>query len=192
MKSILIINGHPDKESYNFALSKAYKKGVRKANAIINEINIAELNFNPNLQFGFRKRTELEPDLIEALKKIKSADHLVWFFPLWWASYPAILKGFIDRTFLPGITFELEEGNHEPIGLLKGKSADVFITSDTPEAYDIEIMKQPALQQFKTGTLEYCGVNPVSVTYISTISDSTDEFRHKWLDKLYNLGKELM
>jgi putative NADPH-quinone reductase len=190
MKSILIINGHPDKKSYNFALSEAYKKGASGTDSIISEINIADLDFNPNLQFGFRKRTELEPDLIDAIEKIKKADHLVWFFPLWWASYPAIMKGFIDRAFLPGITFELE-GSHEPIGLLKGISASVFITSDTPDAYDREVMKQPILNQFKTGTLEYCGVSPITVTYISTISDSSKEFREEWLGKLYTLGKEL-
>lgn len=191
MKKILIINGHPDKQSYNYALSKSYKDGASKQNIEISEINISDLSFNPNLQFGFRQRTELEPDLIDAIEKIKKTDHIVWFFPLWWASYPAIMKGFIDRTFLPGITFELDEESYEPIGLLKGTSASVFITSDTPESYDKEVMKRPVLNQFKTGTLEYCGISPVNITYISTISDSNEEFRKKWLDKVYTLGEEL-
>lgn len=190
MKNILIINGHPDKLSYNFALSESYKNGVKKTNNNIVEINISDLKFNPNLEFGFRKRTELEPDLINALEKIKKADHIAWFFPLWWASYPAVMKGFIDRTFLPGITFELEEGSHEPIGLLKGKSSSVFITSDTPEDYDKEVMNQPVLHQFKTGTLEYCGMSPVNVTYISTVSDSTKEFRERWKEKMFKLGEK--
>mgnify|MGYP005992028057 FL=1 len=190
MKNILIINGHPDKLSYNFALSESYKNGVKKTNNNIVEIKISDLKFNPNLEFGFRKRTELEPDLINALEKIKKADHIAWFFPLWWASYPAVMKGFIDRTFLPGITFELEEGSHEPIGLLKGKSSSVFITSDTPEDYDKEVMNQPVLHQFKTGTLEYCGMSPVNVTYISTVSDSTKEFRERWKEKMFKLGEK--
>ena len=62
-RKILIINGHPDKESFNYGLSDAYKKGAISSGAEIKEINIRELNFNPNLQFGYRKRTELEPDL---------------------------------------------------------------------------------------------------------------------------------
>ena len=191
MKQILIINGHPDGLSYNHALSKAYKKGASNTTENISEINISELNFNPNLEFGFRKRTELESDLKLAIKKIKEANHIVWFFPLWWASYPAIMKGFIDRTFLPGITFQLDEETHEPIGLLKGKSSTVFITSDTPSSYDKEVMKQPVLHQFKTGTLEYCGITPVNVSYISTISDSTKEFRDNWINKMFEFGKQL-
>jgi len=82
-KKILIINGHPDNESFNFGLSDAYKKGTENSNAEVSVINIRELEFNPNLQFGYRKRTELEPDLLKAQELIKWADHLVWIYPVW-------------------------------------------------------------------------------------------------------------
>lgn len=62
---------------------------------------------------------------------------------------------------------------------------------DIPESYDKEVMQQPALHQFKTGTLEYCGVSPVNVTYISTISDSSVQFRKEWLNKICKLGETL-
>ena len=70
MKQILIINGHPDKKSFNYALAEAYKNGAAKSKAKISQIDIADLNFNPNLKFGYRQRTPLEPDLIEAIEKI--------------------------------------------------------------------------------------------------------------------------
>jgi NAD(P)H dehydrogenase (quinone) len=79
-KKILIINGHPFKESLNFALAEAYKKGAAESGAEIKEINIADLQFNANLQYGYRKRTELEPDLLESWEKIKWAEHLVFCF----------------------------------------------------------------------------------------------------------------
>lgn len=106
MKKILIINGHPDKESFNFALSESYKKGAEKSNATIELINIRELDFNPNLEFGYRKKSELEPDLLDAQAKLKWADHVVWIYPVWWSSVPAIMKGFIDRILLPGFAFK--------------------------------------------------------------------------------------
>jgi len=92
------------------------------------QINIADLDFNPNLTFGYRKRIELEPDLLEAVDKIKKADHIVWVFPMWWYGYPASMKGFIDRTFLPGITFETVKGKAIPKKLLKGKTARIILT----------------------------------------------------------------
>jgi len=191
MKQILIINGNPDKQSYNYALSEAYKKGASKTNTTITQINIADLDFNPNLKFGYRQRTELETDLINALEKIKKADHIVWIFPVWWFGYPALMKGFIDRTFLPGITFEYIEGKALPNKLLKGKTARIIVTADTPKWYDYLFMKRPAITQFKKGTLEYCGISPVRVTYIAPIKDSNLEFREKWLKKVFSLGMDL-
>ena len=110
-KKILIINGHPFKESLNFALAEAYKKGAAESGAEIKEINIADLQFNPNLQYGYRKRTELEPDLLESWEKIKWAEHLVFVFPIWWGGMPAMLKGFFDRLFLPGFAFQYRENS---------------------------------------------------------------------------------
>ncbi|WP_027075655.1 NAD(P)H-dependent oxidoreductase [Maribacter antarcticus] len=191
MKQVLIINGHPDKQSYNYALSEAYLKGASKTDAILTQINIADLDFNPNLKFGYRKRTELEPDLLEAIEKIKKADHIVWVFPMWWYGYPALMKGFIDRTFLPGITFQPIEGKPMPKKLLKGKTARIIITADTPKWYDSLFMKSPAINQFKTGTLEFCGISPVKVTYISPIKGSNAYYKENWLGKIALLGEKL-
>lgn len=191
MKQVLIINGHPDKESFNHALSEAYIKGANKTNATLSQINISELKFNPNLTFGYRKRMELEPDLIDAIDKIKKADHIVWLFPIWWYGYPALMKGFIDRTFLPGITYQPVEGKPLPEKLLKGKSAHLIITADTPKWYDFLIMKRPAINQLKKGTLQFCGINPVKLTYIAPIKNSSSDFRGKWLKKIFLLGERL-
>jgi putative NADPH-quinone reductase len=191
MKQVLIINGHPDKQSYNYTLSEAYKNGANQTNAIIDTINISDLDFNPNLQFGYRERTELEPDLKEAIDKIKKANHIVWVFPLWWCSLPALMKGFIDRTFLRGITYDFIEGKSIPIGLLKGKTSRIIITTDTPKWYDYLVMKRPVLKQFKKGTLEFCGIKSVKVTYISTIKNSSFDRRKKWLKQVTKLGEKL-
>ncbi len=191
MKQILIINGNPDKQSFNYALSEAYKESASKTNAVISQINISDLDFNPNLEFGYRQRTELEPDLIDAIEKIKKANHIVWVFPMWWYGYPALMKGFIDRTFLPGITFETVEGKAIPNKLLKGKTARIIITADTPKWYDYLFMKSPTINQFKKGTLEFCGISPVKVTHIAPIKNSSLEFRNKWLNKVSLLGEKL-
>lgn len=191
MKKVLIINGHPNKESFNFALANAYKKGAETTNAIIDVINIRDLNFNPNLEFGYQKRTELEPDLLIAIDKIKNADHLVWIFPMWWSSFPAIMKGFIDRTFLPGITFDYKEGKIFQEKLLKGKTARIIITADSPRWYNYFIMKDSLIQQFKKGTLEFCGIKPVKTSYFAIVKKADSSVKTKWLNKVTDLGKKL-
>ncbi|MEM6697205.1 MAG: NAD(P)H-dependent oxidoreductase [Bacteroidota bacterium] len=191
MKQLLIINGHPDKESFNYALSDAYQEGATQVNTAVESINIADLKFNPNLQFGYRKRMELEPDLVEALDKIKRADHIVWVFPMWWYGLPAMMKGFIDRVFLPGISFQYVEGKPFPKQLLKGKTARVIITADAPKWYNDWYMRRPLINQFKRGVLEFCGIRPVKVTYLAPVKSSNLAIRNKWLEKVRQLGRQL-
>lgn len=189
MRNILIINGHPNKDSYNYSLSKAYQQGLEQSGVKYDQINIADLQFDPNLKYGYQSRIELEPDLKESLEKIQKADHLVWFFPMWWYGYPALMKGFVDRTFLPGITFKYEDGDLFPKKLLKGKTGHIVVTADTPGWYDRLIMGKPAIRQFKKGTLEFCGVSPVKVSFIAPIRNSSEAFRNKWINKIYQLGQ---
>jgi len=188
-KRILIVNGHPDAESFNFGLTEAYCSAAKESGAILDRIDIRDLKFSPNLRFGYRERTELESDLLEAVNKIQKADHLVWVFPMWWSGSPALMKGFIDRVFLPGIAFEYTEGKPFPRGLFKGKTARIIVTSDTPRWYDRFFMKSPAIRQFKKGTLQFCGVKKVKVTYIAPIRNSSETFREKQLKRIANLGK---
>ncbi|WP_247234082.1 NAD(P)H-dependent oxidoreductase [Telluribacter sp. SYSU D00476] len=191
MKNVLIINGHPDPDSYNHALASAYRAGLSRTGATITQINIGELHFNPSLRYGYRQRTELEPDLVEAIEQIKQADHMVWVFPMWWYGYPAIMKGFIDRTFLPGITYQPVPGKPFPRKLLKGKTGHIIVTADAPRWYDYLFMRSPAINQFKKGTLEFCGISPVRVTYIAPIKESSVPFREKWLEKVQALGEKI-
>src|SRR5690554_5127220 len=67
MKNILIINGHPDKESFNFGLAEAYKRGALSKGYEVKEINIRELEF---LTYLFGKEKSEWTNLIENLKVI--------------------------------------------------------------------------------------------------------------------------
>ena len=189
MKKILIINGHPDKESFSYGLSEAYKQGVQRSNAEIKEINIRELNFNPNLQFGYRKRVELEPDLLDAQDKIKWADHLVWVYPVWWSSVPAIMKGFLDRILLPGFAFNKRENSLWSDKCLTKKSARIICTLDQPAWYYKWIYGNPSHNAMKKGTMHYIGINKVRITTIGPIRLSKEKFRTKWLKKVELLGQ---
>lgn len=188
MKKILIINGHPDKESFNYALSKAYKTGAKKSTTEIQEINIRELSFSPNLQFGYRKRTELEPDLLEAQEKLKWADHLVLVYPIWWGSVPAIMKGFLDRVLLPGFAFKKREKSLWWDKCFTGKTARIICTLDQPAWYYKWIYRSPSHNAMKKLTLNYIGVKKVRITTIGPIRLSKEKFRAKWLKKVATLG----
>lgn len=189
-KKVLLINGHPDTESFNFGLSEAYKKGAVKSGTELREINIRELDFNPNLQFGYRKRTELEPDLLEAQENLKWADHIVWVYPVWWGSVPAIMKGFLDRVLLPGFAFNIREGSIWWDKYLKGKTSRLICTMDQPAWYYSLYNGAPSHKMMKKLTMQFVGVKSVKITAIGPIRLSSDKFREKWLKKVGRLGEK--
>ncbi|TYA84390.1 NAD(P)H-dependent oxidoreductase [Seonamhaeicola marinus] len=190
MKKILIINGHPDKESFNFALSEAYKSGAYASNAEVKEICIRDLKFNPNLQFGYRKRTELEPDLIDAQNKLKWASHLVWIYPVWWGSVPATMKGFLDRVLLPGFAFKKRENSVWWDKYFLGKTAHLICTMDQPSWYYKLIYRSPSHKAMKKLTMQFIGVKKVRITPIGSVRLSKEAYRLKWLKKVEQLGKK--
>ncbi|UCA61386.1 NAD(P)H-dependent oxidoreductase [Chryseobacterium rhizoplanae] len=191
MKKIAIINGHPNKESFNSGVAEAYKNGAIEAGAEIKEIRIADLNFNPNLQFGYQKRMNLEPDLLNAWEIIQWADHLVWIHPVWWGGLPALMKGFIDRLFLPGLAYKYRENSLWWDKLLKGKTAHIITTIDQPGWYYRLVYGRPSVNQLKKSILEFCGIKPVKVTYLGIVRTSTEEQRKIWLKKVRVLGQKL-
>ncbi|MGN7784622.1 NAD(P)H-dependent oxidoreductase [Niabella sp. 22666] len=190
-KKILIINGHPNKDSLCFALANAYKEGAIRAGAAVKELVIADLRFNPNLQYGYRKRIEWEPDLVAAWESIQWADHLVWVHPVWWGGLPAITKGFIDRVFLPGYAFKYREGSVWWDKLLKGKTAHIITTLDQPGIYYRLAFGRPSVNQLRRSVLQFCGIKPVKVSYIGIVKTATEEKRSQWLQTVSEMGTRL-
>jgi len=188
MKKILIINGHPDADSFCSALVDAYRMGAAESGSACKVLSLADLSFNTNLAFGYRKRTEWEPDLQEAWELIQWAEHLVWIFPTWWGAWPAVMKGFIDRLFLPGKTFQKRENSLWWDKLLKGKTARIITTMDQPAWYYRLVYKAPSIVSLKKCTLQFCGVGPVRVTAIGPVRLSSVKYREKWLKRIERLG----
>lgn len=181
MKKILVINGHPDEKSLNNTIAQFYIKSAMEAGAEVKYIAIAKLDFNPNLQFGYRQRMELEKDLLKALEDIQWSEHQVWIHPLWWLGMPAIMKGFLDRLFLPGLTFKSSNGTIE--GLLKGKTGRIITTAGdlSMDVYE-EVYRSSGLVQLKQGILEYCGVSSIKSDFIGPVYDLSEAEIKEWLE----------
>jgi putative NADPH-quinone reductase len=190
MKKTLIINGHPDKESFCFALAESYKKGANSAGKDCKLVHLIDLDFNPILTFGYRKISKLEPDLVKMQQEILAADHLVLVYPNWWATVPALLKGFIDRVFVPGFAFSYRENSPFWDKLLAGKTARLIVTMDTPKWYYYLINRNAGHNAMKIGVLEFCGIKPVKITSFAPVKSSDEVKRKKWLAEVEELGKE--
>lgn len=190
-KNILIIHGHPVRETFIDCLKDTYKEAASNAGAEVREIVLRDLDFEINFKEGYRGNQSMEEDLIEAQKSISWADHLVFFYPNWWATYPALLKGFIDRVFLPGFAFNYQKGKPLPEQLLKGKTARLVVTMDSPVWYYYLVQKAPGHNSMRRAILEFCGLQPVRIKSLGPMRKSTEKQRLKWLQDMKRYGKEM-
>ncbi len=190
MKKILVISGHPSNESFSESLTEKYCDGAKAAGNEIKRINVRELDFAPFLENGYKNEQRIEQDIIVAQEHIKWSNHMVFVYPTWWATPPALLKAFIERTLLPGFAFKYKKSKHVVAWdkYLKGKSARIISTMDTPPWYYKLIIGDPGYKMMKD-ILNFCGIKPVAKTYFGSVKMSSGKTRNNWLEKSYDIGR---
>ena len=188
-KRILVILGHPNSASFCGALADAYVSGAEAAGSEVRRLTLGELSFDPVLHLGYGGHQELEPDLVASQEAILWAQHLVFVYPIWWGAMPALLKGFIDRTFLPGFAFKYRTGSALWDRLLAGRTAHLLVTMDSPPWYFRWVSRMPGHHQMKRTILEFCGVKPVAISDFGPVKGSSLEKRASWLARAETYGR---
>lgn len=186
---ILVLDGHPDAESYCAALTNEYFENAKTSGIDIKKIAIRNLEFDPVLRFGYRKKMLLEPDLIDAQNLIKWCDHLVIITPVWWGSIPSLFKGFIDRTFIRGFSHSFDPEKKMPIKLLKGRSLHVIYTQGAPFIYSYLITGDAFWKEIKRCIFSVCGFKPIKRTCFDKVKSGTDNDRLNFIKKVGEFGK---
>lgn len=160
MADVLVIDSHPGPGRLCSDLAHRYATAAEQAGASVHTLVLRELSFDPHLSSPRGAEQPLEPDLASARTAFEQARHLVWCFPVWWASTPALLKGFVDRMFQPGWAYA-HRGGALPEGLLAGRTARLVSTMDSPWWWYRLAHGRAAHRQLRRATLHYCGVRPV-------------------------------
>ena len=186
---ILVILGHPSDDSLCAALAQSYMEGARSAGAEVRLLALGALAFDPLLHAGYRGNQPLEPDLQAAQAQITWAGHLVWVYPTWWGAMPALLKGFIDRVFLPGFAFKYRQGSSLWDRLLAGRSAELLVTMDSPPWYYRWVQHMPGHLQMKKTILEFSGIRPVRVHGFGPVRGADSARRARWLAQARAYGQ---
>jgi putative NADPH-quinone reductase len=104
---------------------------------------------------------------------------------------PALLKGFIDRTFLPGFAFKYRSDSPFPEQLLKGRTADMLVTMDTPPWYFRWVYGNPGHWQMKRTILQFTGIRPVKVHSMGPVRSASDSKKQGWLTQAFRLGQRI-
>ncbi|HCN70824.1 MAG: NAD(P)H dehydrogenase [Pusillimonas sp.] len=189
--NVLVILGHPRLNSLCGELADAYVEGARTAGAAVRRLDLASLNFDLNVRPVSPNEQHFEDDIVRARELISWAEHLVFVYPTWWGTTPALLKGFLDRVLTPGFAFNTCEGGIGYQGLLNGRSAQLITTMDTPPFIYRLLYRQPGKNAMARATLGFCGVRPVRFMACGSVKDASWEERQKWLVSARCKGREL-
>ena len=199
--NILVINGHPDKESYCQAIFQTIVENIDSNRHELEMINLNAEEFDPVLRYGYRQRMEDDPFILRSQELIQWADHLIFVYPIWWSSMPSLLKGWIDRVFTPGIAYSANNRGSFILNylrgkqfkkLLKGKTASIYATSMAPTWWykvfsgPINIPDSYGISVLKNAVLNHCGIKTKRVSILGELGRevNTSSTRQKFLQKV--------
>jgi len=181
--NILIIVANPIKESFSFAMANKYKDSAESQN---HKVEVLDLYNCEQLQpfFTYERANDLATTKsMEFFQtKISNADEIVFVFPYWWGSMPAILKNFIDWNLSKGFAFTYV--NSRPKGLLTNKKVSIFTSTGAPSFYyKITGANRRLKNMFNKQIIEFCGMKLKSCTIIGGVDQSKTDMNSQ-LDKI--------
>jgi len=106
---ILLVLAHPLQESFAASVARTAREALEASGHVVDLLDLYAEDFDPRLSdaerggyFDVPYDTSAVTGIVD---RLKAADGLVLVFPQWWFNFPAILKGFFDRVFAPGVAF---------------------------------------------------------------------------------------
>ncbi len=181
-KKILVINAHPYDESYVSELFRTYVNHLDTNKHQVKTIELGKMTFDPVLRYGYTKRMPVDNDIELSQNLVSWADHIVFFYPIWWTTMPALLKGWIDRVITPGFAFNSQ--GFKTTKHLKGRTAQLFMTSDAPALYQRLILNSP-VRLMKRHILGYCGIKVVKSDIFGMVTSAKRErARKRFIEKV--------
>lgn len=188
---ILIVLGHPSPGSFNHALAHAARDDMIASGHDVVFHDLYAEHFDPVLVDGeIPEHAEIPPSIQAHCDELRAADGVVIVHPNWWGQPPAVLKGWVDRVFRPGLAYRFEEGDSGegvPVGLLRARAAVVLNTSNTERNREQAVFSDPLDAVWRRCIFELCGVTSFHRRMFTVVVTSTPEQRRAWIEEAKQL-----
>jgi len=186
----LIITAHPSSHGFTHAIAQRYREAKEKNGHTVEILDL----YTTDLKMDFLRYENMDemknPDPIrEALQaKITRADELVFIFPIWWVSVPAILKNFFDTVLTSGFAYRYTKKTVIfPKKLLRGKTAKIFCTCDAIGLL-YWLIGNPLRVMLQIGTLGWCGISVKRFVVFDQMRKRTPKELQKMLQKVEKIA----
>lgn len=191
-RHVLVVIGHPDPSPNRLcrALANAYLEGAEQAGHAVRRVDLATLSFPLLRTMDEFERGSVSDSLNEAAESVVWAEHIVFVFPLWLGTMPALLKAFLEQVMRPGVAFAYPEGT---VGfdktLLQGCSARIVVTMGMPSFFYRFWFLGHGVAGMRRNILNFVGIRPVRETLFGLVASANDATRAKWIQRMRKLGE---
>lgn len=181
----LIISAHPSPESFSNLLVESLAEFSSTLGWEVIVRDLYKTGFDPvltpddliKIQTG-----QLPEDVEQEQEYLKNADVISLVYPLWWASFPAVLKGWFDRVLTNGFAFKITGSG--PVGLLNGKKAFLHTSmGNALEEYEEKGMLKAFRQIHGAEVFGFCGIEVAGHYFYPQIPASSPQMRELYVKK---------
>jgi NAD(P)H dehydrogenase (quinone) len=169
----LAVLAHPRSDSFTAALTSAFCQGLTAAGHSVELADLYAEGFDPLLGPADYAQFEGRPmpaDVLAEQARVERADALVFAFPVWWWSFPAILKGWFDRVWSQDWAYSFEPGLSR--GLLADRPAMLLCVAGSRRSTYAKYGYDEAMRdQIQVGLLGYCGIRSIAAEFFYEVDD---------------------
>jgi len=191
---VMVLHAHPVETSYNRALCNAVLETLAANGHEPDLVDLYAEGFDPVLSREGRLNyhdvpDNITPDLRPYVDRLMAAEALVIVHPVWNYGYPAILKGYFDRVFMPGVSFVLEGGDGPDKGRLKPNLTHIrkvaFVTSYGGDRWRTFVMGDPPRRMARRwGWVTFGGWRPPTYLALYDMNNVTPDQLRDFIDRV--------
>jgi putative NADPH-quinone reductase len=191
---VMVLHAHPVEESFNHTLYDAVLDTLRAKGHEVDPVDLYAEGFDPVMSREGRLTyhdvpDNVTPELKPYVDRLMAAEGLVIVHPVWNYGFPAILKGYFDRVFMPGVSFVLEGGDGPDKGRLKPNLKHIrkvaFVTSYGGDRFRTWIMGDPPRRMAKRwGWVTFGGWLPPTYLALYDMNNVSPEGLKAFIDKV--------
>jgi len=185
--NVLVLYAHPVETSFHAALHRLIVERLTAAGHSVDDCDLYAEDFDPRMsraeRLGYHDGRTPGGEVGRYVDRLRRAEALVLAYPVWNYGYPAILKGFFDRVFLPGVSFTMIDGEAVPslhnirkvaaITTYGGSRLRAFLMSDPPRKLVNRVLRATVKPGAKVSYLAHYSMNL-----------STEESRKSFMTKV--------
>lgn len=192
---VLLIYAHPYNKSFNYAILEKVEDSLLSNEISFSVIDLYKDNFNPAYnsdELSLFKYGETKDQLVKKYQKmIVAANKIIFIFPIWWNSIPAIIKGFIDKVMKKKFAYDV--GSTGVIGHLTNIDCGLVFTTSTSPTWYLKLFCGDAVNKvFIRSTLSQLGMKNIKWINFGSIDKSANIKRMKFLNSIDDRVKVLV